>query len=189
MRECFFEVGDGFWVDYLEVSGGLRKFAVERRLDDMKRILFICLGNICRSCAAQTVMQHVVDEAGRTEEFYIDSAGIIDYHEGERADSRMRRHASRRGYDITHLSRPIKVDDFRRFDLIIGMDDSNIEALSRLVPDEACRQKIHRMTEWSTSYSDRDSVPDPYYGGDQGFELVLDMLEEACQGLEKAMRE
>ena len=151
----------------------------------MKKILFICLGNICRSCTAQTVMQQMVDNAGLTEQFHIDSAGIINYHEGEKADNRMRRHANQRGYRITHLSRPIKPVDFERFDLIIGMDDQNIQSLQRLAPNEAALQKIHRMTEWCRQFADRDSVPDPYYGGDKGFELVLDLLEDACQGLLK----
>lgn len=146
------------------------------------RILFICLGNICRSSSAQTIMQHLVDEAGRTEEFELDSAGLIAYHEGEKADSRMRMHASRRGYDITHLSRPIRTSDFRYYDLIIGMDDSNIDRLHDLSPDLECDAKIHRMTEYCKEKV-VDHVPDPYYGGASGFENVLDILEDACQGL------
>ncbi len=146
------------------------------------RILFICLGNICRSSSAQTIMQHLVDEAGRTAEFELDSAGLIAYHEGEKADSRMRMHASRRGYDITHLSRPIRTSDFRYYDLIIGMDDSNIDRLHDLSPDLECDAKIHRMTEYCKEKV-VDHVPDPYYGGASGFENVLDILEDACQGL------
>ena len=149
----------------------------------MRKILFVCLGNICRSCTAQTVMQHFVDNAGLESQIYVDSAGIIDYHEGEKADRRMRSHANLRGYNITHLSRPITTDDFSAFDLIIGMDDSNISSLERLAPDETCKRKIHRMTEWSVRFADKNSVPDPYYGGDKGFELVLDMLEDACENL------
>ena len=99
------------------------------------KILFVCLGNICRSCSAQTIMQSVVDKAGRTMEFELDSAGLISYHEGEQADSRMRMHASKRGYHITHLSRPIRTSDFRHFDLILGMDDSNIDRLRELPQD------------------------------------------------------
>lgn len=146
------------------------------------RILFICLGNICRSSSAQTVMQHLVDQTGLTHRFFIDSAGLIDYHEGEPSDSRMRRHASQRGYRITHLSRPIRQSDFHSFDLIIGMDQSNINSLRRLAPDAQSASKIHRITEWCTQHQATE-VPDPYYGGADGFELVLDMLEDACQGL------
>ena len=148
------------------------------------RILFICLGNICRSPMAQTIMQHIVDEAGMTEQFHIDSAGLIGYHEGEMADDRMRAHAQRHGYRITHRSRPIRTSDFRDFDLIIGMDDANIDRLRRLSPDLETDKKIHRMMEYSShSQEGVDHVPDPYYGGSQGFELVIDLLEDACQGL------
>lgn len=148
----------------------------------MHSILFICLGNICRSCTAQTVMQHIVDTNGMSEHFYIDSAGIIDYHEGEMADARMRKHAEKRGYQITHLSRPVKRQDFELFDLIIGMDDSNIRNLNEIATSSLQKSKIHRMTEWCKSYQ-TDVVPDPYYGGDKGFENVLDLLEDSCQGL------
>lgn len=154
----------------------------------MKRILFICLGNICRSCAAQTVMQHYVDAEGLNDKIYLDSAGIINVHEGEKADHRMRSHASARGYEITHLSRPIKKEDFERFDLIVGMDEGNIQSLERLAPNDIYKKKIHRMTEWCQEYANHDVVPDPYYGGSQGFELVLDLLEDACQGLLKELR-
>ena len=148
----------------------------------MKRILFICLGNICRSPMAETIMQKLVDEAGMSAEFLIDSAGLISYHEGEMADDRMRSHAQRRGYRITHISRPIRTSDFRDFDLIIGMDDANIDRLRRLSPDLETDQKIHRMTEFCTQKV-VDHVPDPYYGGSQGFENVIEILEDACRGL------
>ena len=146
------------------------------------RILFICLGNICRSCAAQTVMQNLVDKAGRSAEFELDSAGLISYHQGEKADSRMRMHAKRRGYDITHLSRPITQSDFLYFDLILGMDDSNMDCLMELAPTLESQKKIQRMTDFCQEIS-TDHIPDPYYGGSSGFEYVLDVLEDACQGL------
>lgn len=148
----------------------------------MISLLFVCLGNICRSCTAQTVMQSIVDRNGMSESFNIDSAGIINYHEGEMADSRMRKHAAQRGYSITHKSRPITPLDFERFDYIIGMDDSNIESLNRIATSNTERLKIHRMTEWCQNH-ETDVVPDPYYGGAKGFENVLDLLEDACQGL------
>ena len=104
----------------------------------MKKILFVCLGNICRSSSAEGVMKHLVEEAGRADEFLIDSAGILSYHQGELPDSRMRAHAARRGYNLTHLSRPVRTEDFYNFDLIIGMDDRNIDDLkdraSRVCP-------------------------------------------------------
>lgn len=146
------------------------------------RILFICLGNICRSSSAQTIMQHLIETQGREQDFEVDSAGLISYHQGEMADSRMRMHAAKRGYRITHLSRPIRTEDFFHFDLIIGMDDSNIDRLHDLAPDLDCCRKIHRMTDYCRSKV-ADHVPDPYYGGASGFENVLDILEDACQGL------
>lgn len=152
----------------------------------MKRILFICLGNICRSPMAEAVMKRIVDENGRSEDFEIDSAGLISYHEGEEADPRMQAHARRRGYRLTHLSRPIRESDFRHFDLIIGMDDSNIDRLRRLSPDLGTDRKIHRMTEYCREKV-VDHVPDPYYGGAQGFENVIDILEDACRGLYESL--
>lgn len=153
-----------------------------RTFDGMKRILFICLGNICRSPMAQTIMQHIVDEAGEQQEFEIDSAGLISYHEGEEADLRMRVHATRHGYRITHRSRPVRATDFLHFDLIIGMDDANIDRLRELSPDLETDAKIHRMTDFCRQKV-ADHVPDPYYGGAQGFENVIEILEDACRGL------
>lgn len=149
----------------------------------MKRILFVCLGNICRSSTAEAVMRHLVTEAGREQEFEIDSAGILSYHRGELPDPRMRAHAARRGYQLMHRSRPVCTDDFLHFDLIIGMDDRNLDDLRDRAPSpEACR-KIRRMTDYCLRYTWADHVPDPYYGGAEGFEHVLDLLEDACSGL------
>ncbi len=149
---------------------------------DKIKILFVCLGNICRSPSAEGILKHKVAEAGLQNRFFIDSAGMLSYHAGELPDDRMRRHAKRRGYNLVSRSRPVKTDDFYDFDLIIGMDDSNIDALMRKAPDVESKQKIHRMTEFSRNYQ-HDHIPDPYYGGDSGFELVLDLLEDACDGL------
>ena len=127
----------------------------------MKRILFICLGNICRSPMAETIMQRIVDEKGLTQDFEIDSAGLISYHEGEQADPRMRAHASRHGYRITHLSRPIRTSDFRHFDLIIGMDAYNMADLRRLVYP-ADLPKVRRLLDFAGVNRD---VADPWYTG------------------------
>ena len=110
-------------------------------------------------------MKHLVEEAGRADEFLIDSAGILSYHQGELPDSRMRAHAARRGYNL------------------IGMDDRNIDDLKDRAPSTAEWSKIHRMTEYCTKFTHVDHVPDPYYGGSEGFEYVLDILEDACAGL------
>lgn len=154
----------------------------------MKKILFVCLGNICRSCTAEEIMRTVLQREGLDREVLVDSAGLISYHQGEQADPRMRAHASRRGYHITHLSRPVCMTDFYDFDLIIGMDDSNISRLRDLAPSIEEESKIHRMAEYCISKV-VDHVPDPYYGGAQGFENVIDILEDACEGLLESIRE
>lgn len=154
----------------------------------MKKVLFVCLGNICRSPAAEEIMRKLVEDAGLEDSFVLDSAGLIDYHEGEPADGRMRAHAARRGYRLTHLSRPIKYDDFFDFDVIVGMDDRNINKLRAMAPGLEEEQKVVRMTDYCR-LKVVDHVPDPYYGGASGFENVLDILEDACAGLLDALRE
>lgn len=147
-----------------------------------KKILFVCLGNICRSSCAEGVMRHLVEEAGKADAYEVDSAGILSYHQGELPDSRMRAHAARRGYQLTHRSRPVRTGDFYEFDLIVGMDDRNMDDLKERAPSLECERKLHRMTEYCTRCQ-ADHVPDPYYGGEAGFEYVLDVLEDACAGL------
>lgn len=154
----------------------------------MKKILFVCLGNICRSPMAEGVMLRLIAEAGLEHEFQIDSAGMANYHEGELADARMRSHAARRGYELTHRSRPVRTDDFDDFDLIIGMDDQNISGLHAKAPSVEATHKIHRMTEYCINMQ-ADHIPDPYYGGAAGFEHVIDLLEDACAGLLNTLKE
>ncbi|MBQ8423841.1 MAG: low molecular weight phosphotyrosine protein phosphatase [Coprobacter sp.] len=146
------------------------------------RILFVCLGNICRSPAAEGIMLHLLQERGLSRCVEVDSAGTYAGHAGELPDARMRAHAARRGYLLEHRSRPVTDDDFDRFDLIIGMDDNNIDRLRRMAPDVEAMAKIHRMTDYARHYV-HDHVPDPYYSGAEGFELVLTILEDACEGL------
>ncbi len=148
----------------------------------MNKILFICLGNICRSPMAEAVMRKLVKERGLEAKYEIDSAGLIRYHEGEGADPRMKFHAQRHGYLLTHISRPVRELDFELFDLIVSMDESNWERLHRLAPSVEAETKIVRMTDYCRTHV-IDHVPDPYYGGDQGFENVIEILEDACQGL------
>ena len=154
----------------------------------MKKILFVCLGNICRSCTAEEIMRTILHREGLDKSTIVDSAGLISYHQGEQADPRMRAHASRRGYHITHLSRPVRMSDFEEFDLILGMDDSNISRLHELAPSIEVEEKIHRITEYCNRTM-TGHVPDPYYGGAQGFENVIDILEDACEGLLVAIKE
>ena len=149
-----------------------------------KTLLFVCLGNICRSPSAEAVMKAVIEKAGKTSVFTCDSAGIIGHHEGNRADARMRAHASRRSYDLTSISRQFRSNtDFDAFDLIIGMDDQNIKDLKSQARNEEDLKKIVKMTDYCSKYKHYKTVPDPYYGGEAGFELVLDLLEDACDGL------
>jgi len=147
-------------------------------------ILFVCLGNICRSPMAESVFRKIVLEKGTLDNYNIDSAGLIDAHEGEKADRRMRQFAENRGYIITHRSRPIRPIDFDAFDMIVCMDHQNWNGLKSMAKSEEQKRKIHFMTEYSSLYQGKD-VPDPYYGGDDGFNRVIDMLEDACEGLLK----
>ena len=151
-------------------------------------ILFVCLGNICRSAAAEAVMKKIVDDKGASADFNIDSAGILNYHQGEHADPRMISFASRRGYDVTTISRPVKTADFDRFDLVIGMDNTNVDDLYDRAATAEHTKKIHKMTEVCRNFTN-DYVPDPYYGGADGFELVLDLLEDACEGLYETLKD
>ncbi len=148
-----------------------------------KRVLFVCLGNICRSPAAEAIFRKRVLEKGRDIIEEIDSAGLNGYHNGEMADSRMIRVAQRRGYNITSISRKFNPNiDFDKFDLIIGMDDFNVKELRNLAKKAEHISKISKMTDYGDglSYSE---VPDPYYGGDKDFVMVLDILEKCSDGL------
>jgi protein-tyrosine phosphatase len=153
-----------------------------------KRVLFVCLGNICRSPSAEAVFNNLLKKEGLQDLIECDSAGTIDYHQGDPADKRMQRHAIKRGYHLTSISRPIDPKhDFDTFDYIIGMDDNNIWDLRKLTRNSTHLKKIFKMTDFSSG-NQYHSVPDPYYGGDEGFELVLDILEDACKGLLKEIK-
>jgi protein-tyrosine phosphatase len=150
------------------------------------RILFVCLGNICRSPSAEAIMKALVKREGIEQEFFIDSAGLYSGHSGELPDARMRRHAARRGYQLDSRARAFYPSaDFAEFDMIIGMDDQNIAGLKRLVETEEELAKIFKMTDFCQKPTRYTVVPDPYYEGAEGFELVLDLLEDAVEGLLK----
>ncbi|XP_010535669.1 PREDICTED: uncharacterized protein LOC104810902 [Tarenaya hassleriana] len=153
-------------------------------------VLFVCLGNICRSPAAEGVFRDIVKRRGLDSKFKIDSAGTINYHEGNLADPRMRSAAKRRGIDITSISRPIRASDFEEFDLILAMDNQNQEDILSAfdvwkvranLPSDSDK-KVKLMCSYCKKH-DENEVPDPYYGGAQGFEKVLDLLEDACESL------
>lgn len=148
-----------------------------------KKILFVCLGNICRSPAAQGIMQKYINQAGLQDKFLLDSAGLYGGHAGELPDSRMRIHARERGYVLDHRSRPVRTADFDDFDIIVAMDDSNYHRLREMAPTLEDRDKVVRMIDYVKGFPQYHSVPDPYYEGSEGFEIVLDLLEEGCLNL------
>ena len=155
---------------------------------DQVRILFVCLGNICRSPAADGVMRSIVEENGQESRFLIDSAGTGGYHIGDLPDQRMRVHARRRGLELTHICRQVRESDFDNFDLIVGMDESNLRNLRRLAPTVEAEAKIVPMAAWVDAALRYDHIPDPYYDGAEGFETVLDLLQNGCQNLYNSLR-
>jgi protein-tyrosine phosphatase len=147
------------------------------------KILFVCLGNICRSPSAEAVFKGLVEKKGVKNKFFIDSAGTSDYHEGEPADARMQTHAVKRGYNLTSVSRPFNPDvDWDMFDFIVAMDNDNYSDLEKMARSNADLNKLHRMTDFLKNFN-YHFIPDPYYGGSEGFEIVLDLLEDAGEGL------
>ena len=148
------------------------------------RILFVCMGNICRSPTAEAVFRHQVTAAGFANAVHIDSAGTHDYHIGEPPDVRAQKAAARRGYDAKQLrARQVDETDFEVFDYILAMDRANLAILERECPPQY-RHKLGLLMQYSERYSEGlEEVPDPYFGGNQGFEHVLNMVEEAGRGL------
>jgi protein-tyrosine phosphatase len=145
------------------------------------RVIFVCLGNICRSPAAEGVLRAVVEQHGVGDRWVIDSAGTYGGHSGQLPDQRMRVHARRRGYELTHRARRFTPADFDDFDLVVAMDSANardLRDLARTVDDEAKIVPMITFVGMATRY---DYVPDPYYEGTEGFELVLDLLEDGCE--------
>ena len=148
----------------------------------MIRVLFVCLGNICRSPAAEGVFLDLIRKRSLSGHFDIDSAGTSGHHDGERADSRMIKHALKRGIELQSRSRKLKPIDFKKFDYILVMDDSNYKNALLLTNDPDEIKKVKKMASFATSFFEQE-VPDPYFGGAEGFEIVLDMLEEGCRNL------
>ena len=142
-------------------------------------VLFVCLGNICRSPTAEAVFRHKVAEKRLS--ITIDSAGTHGYHIGKSPDPRSQKAGIERGYDFKGIAcRRVAEEDFEKFDFIVGMDDENIDNLKKVCPEEL-QHKIHPMMSFTQSQF--SEVPDPYYGGKRGFELVLDLIEQASDGL------
>ena len=150
------------------------------------KILFVCQGNICRSPSAEAVFNGLLKQQKLANDFEVDSAGTISYHNGEPADARMQTHANKRGYRLTSISRKVTPRDYETFDLLVAMDDENYHDLLRMASSENHEKKVVKITDYCTKF-DYSEVPDPYYGGSAGFELVLDLLEDACNGLLKSI--
>ena len=147
-------------------------------------LLFICLGNICRSPAAEGVMRQMAERRRLGDSIVVDSAGIGAWHVGEQPDHRMCSHARKRGYDLTTLrARQFSSADFDHFDLIIGMDQENLRAIRAKARNKEDEQKIRLMADYLRHNPSHPTIPDPYYGSDRDFELVIELLEDACEGL------
>ncbi len=148
------------------------------------RILFVCMGNICRSSAGEGVLAKMVAEAGLSEQIVIDSAGTLGMHAGNPADSRMRTAATKRGYHLTSRARQVTASDLEDFDLILAMDKDNHRNVLKLAKTNAQRERVRLFCSFCEKHLERE-VPDPYYGQSQGFEYVLDLLEDGCTGVLK----
>ena len=147
----------------------------------MQKVLFVCLGNICRSPTAHGVFEAMVESRGLSDQIRIDSCGTGGWHVGESPDKRATAHARKRGYALSHLrARQIQSSDFYEFDYILAMDEANLRELDLICPKDA--KVIPQLFLSFGDYSETE-VPDPYYGGEQGFEHVLDLVESACEGL------
>ena len=152
------------------------------------RVLFVCLGNICRSPTAEAVVRALAALEAPELEVEVDSAGTAGYHIGDAPDPRMRAAAARRGYDLNSLrARVVEPGDFERFDLILAMDRENLAVLHRRAPERA-HERVRLFLEFSPE-AEPQEVPDPYYGGPNGFEEVLDLIESAARGLLNHLRQ
>ena len=145
-----------------------------------RRVLFVCLGNICRSPLAEGVFQHLVDERGLSDEYDVDSAGTGAYHAGEPSDERSQEVARRHGITLTSVARKVVRSDFTSFDLVVAMDRENLHNLQRACPQEH-RDKVRMMRGWDPA--GEGDVPDPYYGGPRGFDTVYEIVDRSCRAL------
>ena len=148
----------------------------------MKKVLFVCLGNICRSPAAEGVFRQLIEKEGLLNEFQVDSCGTSGLHAGEMADKRMREAAIKRGFKLNSISRGLEDKDLIEFDIILAMDDSNFNNILKSPSAEEFSYKVKKMCDFVHELPFTE-VPDPYYGGEQGFETVLDILEEGSKNL------
>lgn len=153
----------------------------------MNKVLFVCTGNICRSPTALGVFQHMIDDAGLGDVVGVDAAGTHAFHVGESPDPRAQAAAQKRGYDLSrYVARQIVAEDFREFDLILAMDWENLSALQQQCP-KVYQHKLMLLMRFSNEFEEA-TVPDPYYGGPEGFAKVLDYIEDASQGVFELVR-
>ena len=148
-----------------------------------KSVLFVCLGNICRSPAAEAIFIDLIKKKGLNDNFFVDSAGTGSWHIGKKADIRMRIAAQKRGVEILSIARQINAKDFEKFNYIIAMDDSNFENISYLKSNKSLSNfsSINKIQNFRSVFEEAE-VPDPYFGGDEGFDNVLDILEDSVSG-------
>jgi protein-tyrosine phosphatase len=154
----------------------------------MVSVCFVCLGNICRSPTAEGVMRHLVRQAGLDGKIDVDSAGTAGYHSGEAPDARARACGKRRGIEIAGRARQFKSADFGRFDYVLAMDRSNFEDLEELAEKVQATERLHLLRAFDPESPRGAGVPDPYYGGDDGFDDVFDICLAACRGLLETIR-
>jgi protein-tyrosine phosphatase len=147
-----------------------------------QKLLFVCLGNICRSPSAENIMNHLIEQAGLSAQITCDSAGTAGYHVGALPDRRMNAAAQKRGLTLVGAARQFEAKDFANFDLILAMDKHNFRDILSLDPSGKYAEKVKMMCDYCKTHSDRE-VPDPYYGGVSGFDYVIDLLFDACDGL------
>lgn len=148
------------------------------------RLLFVCLGNICRSPTAEGIMETMITQAKRSKDIQVDSAGTSSFHTGARADTRSKKHAEKRGYQLHSRARQFSQEDFDDFDMIFAMDQSNYFHILSMLPDDSYESKVYPFISFCTKHQKTYSeVPDPYNQGEEGFEIVLDIIEEGCQNI------
>jgi protein-tyrosine phosphatase len=156
-------------------------------MNDKTRILFVCLGNIIRSPLAEHMFAHLAEKAGVADKYYVDSAGTSAYHIGEQPDSRMRRVAAQNGLQYDGRAKQFQEDDYDRFDFIIPQDQDNLRNLRWLARGPADEAKLFTMRTFDPLGSSNEGVPDPYYGGADGFQTTFEIVRRSCQGLLDAL--
>jgi len=154
----------------------------------MVKVCFVCLGNICRSPTAEGIMNVFVQEANLQHKIKVDSAGTSAFHEGEPADPRSQKAANQRGYELTSRARAFRKSDISQFDYIVAMDTTNRNEILKMCSSDHQKEKLHLLRDFDPKSSPESSVPDPYYGGANGFSEVLNICERGCQGLLQTIR-